>query len=454
MKEIRLLAPNGNLGSGYLLSSLERGLSAEPHVIACDSGSTDGGPSYLGTGKPYFPRPAYVRDLTHILEAAIHRRIPLIVGSAAGAGTDAGVDFLAEITREIASKKNLQFRLARIYSEQSKAYIRQKLVEGKVKPLWPSAELKTEQVERAERIVGMMGCEPLIVALNRGVDVILAGRCSDTALFAAVPLLRGFPPGPVWHAGKILECGAAATVHRLVPDCMMAAIREDHFVVWPPNPQMRCSTLSVAAHTLYENANPYFIREPSGTLDTTRCVYEQSDEDSVKISGSEFEEAHSYTIKLEACEFVGHHSIAIAGIRDPMILSDLETFLAEVRLRTESKVTETIELDPSDYLLNFRVYGRNGVMGPLERVRTVAHEVGIVFEAFASSQEQANTIVSTARYIALHNPVPEWSGMVTNLASPFSPEVMSRGPAFRFSFNHVLEPRDPTEMFRVELEEV
>jgi hypothetical protein len=454
LREIRLLAPNGNLGSGYLVSSLKNGLAADPDLIACDSGSTDGGPSYLGTGKPYFPRNLYVRDLSHILEAAVSRRVPLIVGSAGGAGVDAGVDFVAEIAREIASRKGLTFRLARIYSEQPKPYILAKLAEGKINPLWPSAELAPNDVDRAERVVGMMGCEPIMAALEGGADVIVAGRCSDTALFAALPLVRGFSPGPVWHAGKILECGAAATVHRLVPDCMMAAVREDHFIVWPPNPEMRCSTLSVAAQMLYENANPYVMREPAGTLITTECKYEQLDDRSVKVSGSQFEEADIYTIKLEGVELVGFHSIVITGIRDPMILASLDAFLSEVRLRTEDKISETLDLTPSDYQLHFKIYGRNGVMGSLERVKTPPHEVGIVFSAFAPTQEAANTVVSTARYVALHNPVPEWHGMVTNLASPFSPEVMARGPAYRFSLNHVVEPADPIEMFRTEFEDV
>jgi len=40
----------------------------------------------------------------------------------------------------------------------------------------------------------MMGVEPLQTALDAGADFVLAGRCSDPALFAALPILRGFPP--------------------------------------------------------------------------------------------------------------------------------------------------------------------------------------------------------------------------------------------------------------------
>lgn len=452
MDEVRLVAPNGNLGSGYLLSSLERALAAGVDAIVCDSGSTDIGPTYLGEGKPEFPRRLYVRDLTHILVAGHRRRIPVIIGSAAGAGADSGVDFLCDIVREVAAQNGFHFRLARIYSEQSKPYILGKLGDHKIKPLWPSGDLDSATVVRAERIVGMMGCEPVQAALDAEADVIIAGRSSDSALFAALPMLRGLAAGPAWHAAKILECGAAAAVHRLVPDCMMAAIREDHCVVWPPNPEMRCSTLSVAAHTLYENSDPYFLREPSGTLDTTHCRYEQVDDRAVRVSGSEFQLAPSYTIKVEAAESAGFSALAIAGIRDSFILNKLDRFLGEVRSRTEMKVMESVGLKPDEYMLNFRIYGRNGVMGAREPIKAIPHEVGVIFEAVAPSQDLANIIVSTAQYVALHNPVPEWGGMVSNLALPRSLTVIPVGPAYRFSMNHVVEPASPMEMFRTDFE--
>ena len=85
-----------------------------------------------------------------------------------------------------------------------------------------------------------------IVAMTNdaGADVILAGRASDTAIFAAYPTLHGFSEGLAWHAGKILECGAAAVVNRTAPDCMFAWLRRDHFEVEAPNPALRSSQKS------------------------------------------------------------------------------------------------------------------------------------------------------------------------------------------------------------------
>ncbi|HBK79653.1 MAG TPA: hypothetical protein DDZ83_08220, partial [Nitrospinae bacterium] len=47
--ETRVLSPCGVIGSGFPESSLERGLSMEPHALVCDGGSTDMGPASLGT---------------------------------------------------------------------------------------------------------------------------------------------------------------------------------------------------------------------------------------------------------------------------------------------------------------------------------------------------------------------------------------------------------------------
>ena len=48
MDEIRVLSPTAILGYGYPRRSLDEGMRRDPHVIAVDAGSTDGGPYYLG----------------------------------------------------------------------------------------------------------------------------------------------------------------------------------------------------------------------------------------------------------------------------------------------------------------------------------------------------------------------------------------------------------------------
>jgi len=145
----------------------------------------------------------------------------------------------------------------------------------------------------------MMGVEPIQEALKSGAQIVVAGRSSDTSIFSALPLLEGYAPAVVWHMAKILECGAAAVAVRTAPDCMMAELHEDSFDVFPLREDYHCTQQSVASHTLYENADPFELKEPSGTLRTDKARYEAISDRAERVSGSEFMHDREYTIKLE-----------------------------------------------------------------------------------------------------------------------------------------------------------
>ena len=107
------------------------------------------------------------------------------------------------------------------------------------------------------------------------------------------------------------------------------------------------------------------------------------------------------------------------------------------------------------YDLFIRVFGRNAVMGSLEpRAKEIPHEVGLLFEVTAPAQETANSLAATLAHFALHYPIPEWGGLISSLAFPFTPAEIEKGPVFRFNLNHVVIPDGPCEMFPVETLEV
>jgi hypothetical protein len=450
--EIRILSPTGVCGSGFIESSFEKALTQKPDFIGCDAGSTDPGPGYLGSGRTAFPKDAIRRDLRLMLLGARRLGIPLLIGSAGTAGADVQLDRFCEQVKDIAAADGLKFRLALIHSEQEKPYLRQKLREGRIKPLHPAPEFNEATIDRSEHIVGMMGAEPFMRALDAGADVIVAGRASDTAIFAALPVMRGFPEGIAWHAAKILECGAAAVVNRKTPDCMFAWVRKDHFVIEAPDAGLRCTPQSIASHSLYENADPFKLVECSGTLDLTNSRYEAVSDTAVKVSGSEFIHAQRYTVKLEGAEKVGYQSILIGSIRDPFIIRQIDDWTARLTEKIRARVNMVYgnRLKAQDYLFNIRIYGKNGTMGPLEPVKEIrSHELCLVFEATAPTQEMASTIAGITRHQALHLPIPEWSGLITAVACPYN--HLDRGAVYRFNVNHVVEPDDPNEMFPMEL---
>ena len=55
MEELVGLAPSGSLGSGFDLPAFRRALDENPDFIGQDAGSTDMGPYYHGSSKPFLP---------------------------------------------------------------------------------------------------------------------------------------------------------------------------------------------------------------------------------------------------------------------------------------------------------------------------------------------------------------------------------------------------------------
>ncbi len=453
MDEMRILSPTGVCGSGFLESSFEAALALKPHFIGCDGGSTDPGPSHLGNGEPAFPRRAVMRDFAIMLRGARKAKIPLLLGSAGTAGGDAHLDWMAKIVREVARTHKLKFKLALIHAEQKKSYLKRRLKQGRIRPLDPAPRFDTEVIDRAECIVGMMGAEPYLRALDAGADVVIAGRSSDCAIFAGLPMRHGFDAALAWHAAKILECGAAAVVNRKTPDCMMAYLHRDDFEVEAPDPGLRCTPQSIASHSLYENADPFLLVESSGTLDLTHSRYAAVTERRVRVSGSRFRHAQRYTVKLEGAEKAGYQSVLLGSIRDPFFIRQIDDWVARLKERIAIRVKMVYgdSLNPDDYVLNIRIYGKNGTMGDLEPVKEIrSHELCLVFEVTAPTQDIASSIAGIIRHQGLHLPIPEWSGLITALACPYNPAHLDRGAVYRFNVNHVVEPDDPYEMFPID----
>ncbi len=453
MKKIKALAATGNLSTGFREETLVRAVQQGAHFIGCDAGTTDSGPYYLGSGNSRGPRDGTKRNLRIMIREALKAGIPVIVGSAGHAGGSPHLNWTLEIVRELAQENAWHFKLAAIDSEIPKELLAAAFLEGRITPLCPAPELQEISIRQATRFVAMMGIEPLQSALKAGAQVVVAGRCSDVAIYAELPVLEGIPKHIAFHAGKILECGSAAVAQRFYPDCMAAELDQDGFTVEPPNPTFRCTPQSVAAHTLYENADPYRLVESGGTVDTTEAQYQAISDRAVRVTGAQFVPAQKYTVKIEGAALAGYRSIVVAGIRDPLVLRQLGAFLASLRSVVERKIEDSLKLPPQEYTLQFRVYGADGSLGQAEPCPQVeGHEVGLIIDVVASSQSLAADILPIVWHTGLHHPIPEQEGLISNLAFPFSPPGTDMGPVYRFCANHVWQLDDPCKPFRMTIE--
>jgi len=457
MEEIRILSPTAILGYGFPEASLEEGMRRNPHVIAVDGGSTDGGPYYLGIqlGEGGGGTSGFVemlsRDIGPLLKAATTARIPLLIGSAGFAGAELHLQGTLMVIRTIAEQMGLHFRMAVIHAEIDKEHVKAKLRDGKVESLGPVPRLTEEEVDASVRIVGQMGVEPFVKALEADAQVIVAGRANDPSMFAALPFLKGFDKGLSLHMAKILECAAIAAEPGSGSDAMIGTLRKDHFLVEPLNPERVCTTTSVAAHSLYEKSDPLHLYGPGGMVDLSSVSFEQYGERTVKVSGSRYVPAPAYTIKLEGSKKVGYRTICVAGVRDPGTIAHIDELMREARQEVAKKFSEHTD----SYTLIFHVYGRDGVMGELEAGKDLSsHELGIVIEVVAPSQELATGICATAHTIMLHYGFPGRISTAGNLAFPFSPLNIPAGPVYEFNIYHLMEEDDPCRLFPMEIVEV
>ncbi|WP_410625553.1 acyclic terpene utilization AtuA family protein [Amycolatopsis sp. cmx-8-4] len=438
--------PVGMLGGGFPPETVDRGIALGADIIAVDGGSTDSGPYYLGAGVAKTARAAVARDLRAILPAAHAAGIPVVVGSCGTAGTNAGVDWVHDIAREIAADEGLNVRVARIYSEQRAEHLTKLLARKRIHPLEPAGALTPETLGRCSHIVGLMGHEPIADALAAGADIVLAGRSTDTALSAVLPLTWDLPPGPVWHAAKIAECGGLCTTDPRAGG-VLVTLDPGGFTIDPLAQTAACTPASVAAHMMYENADPFLLREPAGVLDTSRATYTALDNRRVRVEGSRFEPAAQHTIKLEGAAPVGYQTIVISGMRDPGVLARLDEWCDRVLNDLHHRIPKVFGLTADDYDVQIRRYGHDAVLGAAEPdFGHPPREVGIVFIATAADQATATQLAKFANPSILHAPLADEKSL-PSYAFLGSPAEIERGQVYEFLLQHVVDVTAPDELF-------
>ena len=441
-KEFRVLSTTAILGYGFPEASFREGLKRRPHLIGADAGSTDPGPYYLGAGRSFTDRSAVKRDLRFMLTAGVRRGIPVVIGTAGGSGARPHVDWCEAIIREIAAEEKLTFKMGIIYSDIPKARVLRHLRKGEIVPLTYVPPLTEAVLEESVNIVAQMGVEPIQKALAAGCQVVLAGRAYDPTVFASLPIMLGYDPGLAIHMGKILECAAIAATPGSGADCAFGTLYEDSFVLESLNPRRRFTKVSTAAHTLYEKTDPYHLPGPGGELDLTGCSFTELPGGKVEVRGSRHVETERYWVKLEGVRRVGFRTIAVAGTRDPIMIREIDGILAGV----EAQVHDILKAERVDGRIHFHVYGRDGVMGALEPVKTVrGHELGIVIEAVGPTQAAADSVCSLTRSTLLHYGYPGRISTAGNLALPFSPSDAKMGEVFEFSVYHLMPLARPDD---------
>src|SRR5690606_10738992 len=160
-------------------------------------------------------------------------------------------------------------------------------------------------------------------ALALGADVVVAGRACDTAIYAALPAALGYPLGPAMHMAKIIEC-CSLCCNPGGRDALLGTLEGESFTLDSMNPNRHATPMSVAAHSLYEQSDPYVVHEPEGTLYVDAARYEALDEHRTRVSGARWEPATRLSVKIEGAARVGERAVLLAGSADPRVIGNVQ----------------------------------------------------------------------------------------------------------------------------------
>ena len=449
MKSLRIICPNGHLGFAPLRpESFKLGVAERPEYIAADSGSDDVGPVPLGSDTSTSPRQWQYEDLEHMLLASRGIGARMIIGSSGDTGSNSRVDLYLDMIRTIARKHGLKrFKLGSFYSEVGKEDLRARMRRGDtIEGLDGRPALTESELDATDRIVGMAGVHPFIELLRHDADVIIGGRSSDAAVFAAPAIFHGFPENQAYYLGKVLECASFCAEPYGGKETVLGEVTADDVKVTAMHPAQRCTIASVAGHAMYERSNPFYEFVAGGKLDMSECHYEQVAEKTTRITGARFVPAEEFRVKLEGAGKIGERYVGMVAVRDPYTIANIDRVMDWAKQQVRER------FGSSGYELHYTVYGRNGVMGELEPVRQPAHELCIVVQGVAPTAERAEEICMTGTRQMFYARLPDVKGTAGSVAFAFD-EVMRASPGYRWTLNHTVKVRDGLELFPTHMTE-
>ncbi|MEP3639792.1 MAG: acyclic terpene utilization AtuA family protein [Paracoccaceae bacterium] len=449
---VRVLIPSGALGLNYDQDALERGIAEKPDIIAIDGGSTDSGPSYLGRGVSKYARSSTKIEWAGLMQARAKANCPLVIGTAGTCGTDSAVDWMLDITREIATEQGRPLRIAVLRSSQRPKDIADALEKGRITPLPNAPEIDKNLIESCTNIVALAGAEQINRALETGADIVIAGRTTDTAIIAALPLEKGCHAGGAWHGAKIGECGALCATN---PQSGVVLIDFDQegFTVTPMADGAHATPHTVSAHMLYENSDPFILHEPGGYLDVRHAQYAALNDTSVRVTGSKWVSSGQYTVKLEGARGAGFQTVVIALLRDQHYVENAQDWANDIAAKCSAKARDRLNVTDDDFTIDIRLMGQSASFGALETKHITPAEIGAIGIVTAKSESLSNEIAKLLNPYMLHHPLTVEEEVPT-FAFLFSPPEMPRGQIYEFTMNHVLHLDDPMDAFTIEVHDV
>ena len=223
---------------------------------------------------------------------------------------------------------------------------------------------------------------------------------------------------------------------------MLAELTPGHFTLESMNPDAHATPASVAAHALYEQADPLQVDEPGGSVLLHDARYQALDHHRTRVSGARFRPRDKPTLKIEGACRVGARVVLLAGVADPGLLRVLPSAIAAVEERVRSLVA-------GDWMLVPHIYGQ-GAVRALAPEQAATHEAGLVLEFIAPQATLARTAAAVFKQNLLHHAYPGRLSTGGNLAFAFTPSEIDAHAAYRFVLYHVMHDAPLARLFQVD----
>ncbi len=426
--------------------------------IGCHSGfwgdTETAAPQLVRHGNVDYLVSDYLAEVTMSIMAAQKLRNPQ-----AGYATDFVTAVMAPLAREIAEKKikvvtnaggvnplacrdavlkaceaaGVKLKVAVVLGDDLQPRIEELRKLG-IKEMDTGAELPA----RVASMNAYLGGFPIARALSEGADVVITGRCVDSAVTLGC-LIHAFD----WSmddldrlaagtlCGHIIECGAQCnggnfTDWRLVPDYdnmgfPVAEVSADgSFVLGKPdNTGGLITTATVAEQMLYEIGDPRAYIVPDVVCDFTQAKYEQVGKDRVKVSGARGRPAtDTYKVSTTFPDGYKFSSIFMLGGREAAAKGKHSAEM--IVKKTRRMLGEKGMADFSD--VSIEVIGAEATYGPHSR----ANDSREVVVKIAAKHPQKEALGLLGREIA-----PMSTGGVVGLAGSFGAGRVAPGPVIR-----------------------
>jgi|GEM_PF-431135 len=445
--------------------AIERAFSWGVDVVVAQGTGSDWGPYWLGSGEQVSANQA--ANVEPYVRAALRHGVPFVF-SFGIAGADPHLETCLQGFDAMCARNGWEPRVGVVRSEVDRDLLTAAITDGP--PVVPcsadaglSPELTVADVEEADRIVALIGPEPIMAALGHDdaqgrLDGVLTGRALDIGLFMALPMLRGLPTAVAAHAGKMLECGGLALEPGDSGRCIWASLDADGFTVRSPHEGARPTIRSLVSHTFYERAHPTLEENPGGTLDLGEATYadvvervgdgaDATDVPGVRCEGARWHEA-PYTLLMEGARREGFRAVSLLGVREPELLAQARTWTDAAEQAVAAAPRFAAAIAEGRLRLTTRIFGLDAVLGALEPHTSVTgHEAGVLVDVVADTAELAKEVAYYAFIRLFIGPYPGRKTTAGNAAAPIMPVVVPVSDVYTFSIYHLLPLADPCGPF-------